>query len=198
MFNIVLTFLKDHAGKLAAVVTVVAVLLLALLVYLQGYQSGRDKAMQQWGEERAQQLAQQQQETRRVLDTQADLINSGLALSLQSQEQLNHVQTDYERRMAGVAAGTSRVYIPVKPSDCHAGGPATSRIAGAPGNTARAELEPTVVANLASIARDGDAAIIERNELLARYEAAQAALAQLQQQREPPSEPKNEPKHSPP
>lgn len=45
----------------------------------------------------------------------------------------------------------------------------------------RCELDPETVASLASIAHDGNIAILERNDLIDRYNAARAALMQLQQ-----------------
>lgn len=139
-----------------------------------------------WLLERAELLRQNQLLTGQVLRSQINLITQGITLTQHSQEQINHVNEENERRLAAVRASTVRVYIRAKamPGNPEPAGAATARAAPLPDSAQRCELDPEIVAALSDIARDGDIAIIERNELIARYLAARSALQQLEQERE--------------
>lgn len=184
-------FIKSSAAKyaLAAITAVLCLVLLHrayIAVYDKGYAAAHAAVTADWQAERNELLRQNQRLTGQVLGTQINLITQGITLTQQSQEQIQHVQTENERRLAAVRASALRVYIRAKtvPGSAEPAGAATARTTGAPGSAQRCELDPEIVAALTDIARDGDIAIIERNELIARYRAAQAALQQLEQQRQ--------------
>lgn len=184
-------FIKSSAAKYAlAAITVLLCLVLAhrtyIAVYDGGYAAAHAAVTADWQAERAELLRQNQVLTAQVLKNQINLITQGITLTQQSQEQINHVNEENERRLAAVRASALRVYIRTKAehSGAEPSGAATARAPDAPGSAQRCELDPEIVAALSAIARDGDIAIIERNELIARYRAAQAALQQLEQQRQ--------------
>lgn len=183
-------FIKSSAAKyaLAAITAVLCLVMLHrayIAVYDKGYAAAHAAVMADWQAERAELLRQNQVLTAQVLNSQINLITQGITLTQHSQEQINHVNEENERRLAAVRASALRVYIRAKtvPASLEPAGAATARAPGAPGSAQRCELDPEVVAALSGIARDGDIAIIERNELIARYQAARSALQQLEQQR---------------
>lgn len=186
-----IAFLKSGAAKPEKWVGAGLAVLLCLVllhqaynaVYGKGYAAGETAITAQWQLERAELLRQNQVLSVQVLHSQIDLITQGMTIAQQSQEQIQHVTNDYEQRMAAVRADTVRVYVRAKavPASPVSAGAATAS-ATAELHATGCELDPQVVADLAAIARDGDIAIIERNELIARYNAAAAALQRLAEQ----------------
>ena len=193
MINTMWSFIQNKLGasKAQFIIGILALLVIcAALIWIlarthaAGFEAGRTSVQERWNHERAElsernaALAQQVATLQRVVDTQAS------DFERKSNEATMQLIADYERRMAAVGSHAQRVYIPVKTpvsAKCSGPGDDTASTASPDGDT-RAELDPEVVAALASIARDGDRCFIERNELIQRYNAARAALMQLEQQ----------------
>lgn len=181
-----LTLLKSGWFKvLALALLVLALYMLQQHIYQQGYAAGQSSVEKKWSQQNANLQARNQALTVQVANLQRTVDTHALEFERTSHEKQQAIIDDYERRMAAVSNSTERVYIPAKcPPMPAAGNPAGAAAAGpaARHGQARAELDQTVVADLTGITRDGDTCIVQLNEMIDRYHAAQAALAQLQQQ----------------
>lgn len=176
----IIDFFKTLPGTLVLGLLVGTMLsILTTVKYSRGYTAGGDAARAAWHEERAELAAQNLRLTAQVTAQQHTIDTQAINLERQSHEQKQNLQADMERRLAGVRAGSERVYIPAKvPASAQCASAGAAGIAAGHGE-ARAELDAATVAALAGIARDGDACIIDRNELIDRYNAARAALLAL-------------------
>lgn len=179
-------FKKGSVQVTAAVMALVFVAACALQLYARaydkGYSAGTDHVQAQWNAERAKQYQKSQQHTQLTASAQRALDAQAACLSYTHQEELKHVQADYESRMVAVRAGTHRVYVPANTAGCSASAATASAAAAYPENAAG--LDAATVEHLAGIARDGDTAIILLNEMIDRYNAARAALQQLEAQQQ--------------
>ena len=171
-------FIRQHSIFIATLILIVAG---AIYNFKKGYESGCAVTEARWQSEYSKLLLHSLQLTEQAAELQNTIDTQSTEFERRSHEEKQTLITDYERRLAD--ARNQRVYIPARiPTDyCDNAGAATAGAAPVIRET-RCELDPTVVANLASIARDGDIAIIERNELIDRYNAARAALIQQKQQ----------------
>lgn len=171
----------------AAVLMVLTGLLLWTLrsIYSAGYLAGQSSIEKAWSQQTADLEARNQALTLKVASLQRSVDTQALEFERTSHAQKQAIIDDYERRMSAVSSGHKRVYIAAKCSPVPSSGdPARAAAAGpaAGHGQARAELDPQVVADLTGITRDGDTCIVQLNEMIDRYHAAQAALAQLQHQ----------------
>lgn len=174
---------KNSVQLVAGVMTLILIGVFAVQIYHLGYSAGADAVQTKWNEQRAAQAEKQTQATQQTATAQHLLDEQAARLHHEYMEQLNNVKTDYEQRMAAVRSSSERVYIATN-TPCS---PANGSHAATAGTTAQypenaAELNAQTVADLASIARDGDSAIILLNEMIDRYNAARAAIQQLEQQ----------------
>jgi prophage endopeptidase len=90
-------------------------------------------------------------------------------------------QAQRDRFLADVRSGALRVSIPVRANQCTAGRPSPDPTPQP--QQARAELAPEAAAVLDAIAGDGDAAIIDLNTCIDRYNDARVTLSRLQANR---------------
>lgn len=180
-------FIKTNLFKLLAgalLVFVLGIVGYSILsqTYNAGFKAGNATTEAKWRikytelQQINQQLTEQVSQQQHTLDTQSAYFER------RSHEEQQNIIADYERRLAAVNNRVERVYIPAKPRADYC----DRAIAAAAGASLsireeRCELDPATYEHLASIARDGDIAIIERNELIDRYNAARAALIALQQ-----------------
>lgn len=174
--------IKFMAGAFALLMLIVALVFVMRTIYKTGYTAGQDAVGKAWNQQNADLQARNQALTVQVATLQRTVDNQALTFERTSHEKQQAIIDDYERSMAAVINRVERVYIPAKcPVSTNNAASAATASATAGHGQARAELDPTVVADLASIARDGDTCIVQLNEMIDRYQAAQAALEQLQQ-----------------
>lgn len=174
---------KNSVQLVAGGIVLILLAAFAVQIYHRGYIAGADAVQAKWNEQRAAQAEKQTQATQRIATAQHLLDEQAARLHHEYTEQLNNVKTNYEQRMAAVRSSSKRVYIATN-SPCS---PASGSHAATAGTTAQypenaAELNAQTYEHLASIARDGDSAIILLNEMIDRYNAARAAIQQLEQQ----------------
>ena len=179
-------FKKGSVQVTAAVKALVFVAACALQLYARaydkGYSAGADSVQAQWNLDRAKQYQKSQQHTQLTASAQRALDEQAARLTFNHLQDLQNVQADYESRMAAVRAGTHRVYVPANTAGCSASAATATTPAAYPENATR--LDAATVEHLAGIARDGDTAIILLNEMIDRYNAARAALQQLEAQQQ--------------
>ena len=175
-----LAFLRQHGVPVAIMILI---LLNGSISYKKGHEAGSAATQARWQAEynklllNNQQLAHQTASLQHALDTQS------AQFERRSHEEKQTLMADYKRRLAAVSNHVERVYIPARIPAGYCDNARATTAGTAPGiREERCELDPAVVERLAGIARDGDIAIIERNELIDRYNTARAALIQQKQQ----------------
>lgn len=112
----------------------------------------------------------------RAAEDQLDAANHELD-QLREKEK-DRVNTTHDRFVADVRSGALRVSIPVRAAPCTPG-PVPAEAAASQPEEARAELVPATAEDLAAIARDGDLAIVDLNDLIDRYDEARAVIDRL-------------------
>ena len=116
---------------------------------------------------------------KRVRDAETQLDEANHQLDQLRQKETDHVNTTHDRFVADVRSRAVSVSIPVRAAPC-APGPVPAEASASEHEEARAELTAAAAEDLAAIARDGDLAIVDLNDLIDRYEAAQQTLMRLE------------------
>lgn len=155
---------------------------LFLRIYDAGHTAGTSAENARWLEIEQRWITQGQSLQAQTQTLQQEL-NTSIAQNQTYQESLNHVQTSHDDLLNRVERGDFRVYIPAKctttdftRTNSNTANRTTSFATGNGGE--RCELDEQTFKRLTAITNDGDKAIIERNECIRRYNAAQAALTQ--------------------
>lgn len=151
--------------------------------YEAGFNAGQSTEAARW-----------QAENERILKANKTLMDAAAVLErrhntemLQSERTYTQEHTNYEQKynglMADIERGKYRVYITATPlppaGNTNHHNPACPP-APAPGAAQRCELDAATVSTIANLTRDGDTAIMERNECIERYNQLAARLEELQ------------------
>ncbi|WAC70808.1 lysis system i-spanin subunit Rz [Roseateles sp. SL47] len=129
----------------------------------------------------AQQAAAQAAQNQRYRATEAAMRDE-LAAAMQSfSRTIANEKDQHDRLVAGLRSGNVRVSVPiVAPSPtCTGQASGDPSLAAGAGHEARAELAPAAAADLDAIATDGNAAILQLNAVIDRYNAVKKQLDEL-------------------
>ena len=145
--------------------------------YHVGSKAGSAAVRADWDKERSASVRQLLNATELTLTAQQDL-NEGLALrDAAHTKEMDHVQSELNSFRDRLRSGAVRVSVPARVPACQPGPDPVGPLALP--DQARAELDPTFAQDLVRITSDGDAAIVDLNACIDRYNAVRASVTAL-------------------
>lgn len=157
---------------------VAAVLAWTGLVYHLGGESRGSAVRLEWQTERTANARSVLNALERTLDAERALGETLATRNAQHKKEMDRVQSEKDLLEHRLSTGGVRVSVPVRAAACRVDGSAGAAAASEPAQ-ARAELDPAFAAAVAGITGDGDAAIVDLNACIDRYNEVRARLNAL-------------------